>query len=165
MSSELGWTTLAGAIMVIGLCGVVVPVLPGLTLIWIVALIYGFAVGFGATGIAAMVALTALLVASVVTSVILPRRTSAASGASGWAQLGGVAGAVVGFFVIPVVGIVVGALVGVLVVEVALKRDWDDAWTATRGLAKGFGISALIDVGLGLMMIMVWAIWAATVVL
>ncbi len=165
MSAELAWSVAAAVIMVVGLCGVVIPVLPGLALIWITALIYGFIVGFDAIGIVVMVVLTGLLVASIVKGILVPRRTAADSGASTWAQVGGVVGAIIGFFLIPIVGVIVGALVGVLLVELLLKGNWADAWTATKGLAKGFGISALIDFGLGLVMIGVWAVWAATIVI
>jgi hypothetical protein len=60
--------------------------------------------------------------------------------------------------------LVIGALAGLLAVEVLLKGNWDEAWTATIGTAKGFGISALIDLVLGLLMITFWSVWAATVV-
>ncbi|MGH1493469.1 MAG: DUF456 domain-containing protein [Acidimicrobiales bacterium] len=164
MSAEVGWSIAAVVIMVVGLCGVIIPVLPGLALIWGVALIYGFLVGFGAIGISVMVVLTVLLAISIVKGVIIPRRTAAESGASGWSQLGGLVGAVIGFFLIPIVGFIVGALVGVLLAEVLIKGQWDEAWTATKGLAKGFGISALIDLVLGLVMIAAWAGWAASVI-
>ncbi len=165
MSADVGWSIVAAIVMVVGLCGVVIPVLPGLALIWGTALIYGFIVGFDAVGVVAMVVLTGLLIASIIKGVIIPRRTASESGASGWSQLGGVVGAVIGFFAIPFVGIIIGALVGVLVVEFFIKGNFDDAWTATKGTAKGFGISALIDFGLGMFMIVVWAIWAASVIL
>ena len=159
------WSVLAAVVMVVGLCGVVIPVLPGLTLIWITAAVYGIAVGFDTIGIAVMVLLSGLLVVSVIKGVVIPRRTALRSGASGWAQLAGVAGAVAGFFLIPVIGVVVGALVGVLAAEYLIKGDWAEAWTATKGLARGLGISALIDFGLGLMMIAIWSVWAFTVVI
>ena len=165
MSSEVGWTLVAAIAMVVGLCGVVIPVVPGLALIWLVALIHGFAVGWSAVGVTAMVVITALLAVSVVKSVVVPRRTAAASGASLWAQLGGVVGAIAGFFLIPVVGVLVGALAGVLVVELLAKRDGAEAWAATVGLAKGFGLSVVIDLGLGLVMLSVWSAFALTVVL
>ena len=151
--------------MVIGLCGVVIPILPGLALIWGVAIVYGFIVGWSALGVAAIVALTLLLAVSIVKSILVPRKTAAESGASGWSQLGAVVGAIIGFFVIPIVGVIIGALVGVLVAEVLIKGDWGLAWTATKGMAKGFGISALIDFVLGLIMIAIWSAWALTVVL
>jgi uncharacterized protein YqgC (DUF456 family) len=164
VSADLAWTALIGLVMVVGLCGVVIPVLPGLTVIWLAALGYGFAVGWGPGGVAVLVVLSLLLGTSLVAGVVVPRRAAAGGGASGLAQLGGVVGAIVGFFLIPVVGVVVGALVGVLAAELAIQRDWTAAWTATRATARGFGVSAAIDLGLGLAMIAVWSAWAATVI-
>jgi uncharacterized protein YqgC (DUF456 family) len=165
LSDELLWTTLAGLVMVVGLCGVAIPLLPGLGLVWAAALVYGFAVGWGPGGVTVMIVLTALLGVSVAKSVVVPRRAATGGGASGRAQVGGLFGAVAGFFLIPVVGVIIGALAGLLVTELLIKRDWAEAWTATKATAKGFGLSTLIDLGLGLVMILVWSVWAAAVVL
>lgn len=162
--SELLLTTLVAVVMVVGLAGVVIPMLPGLALIWVAALVYGLQVGFGAGGVVVMVVLTLLTVVSTVLGVILPKRAAAESGASGRTQLVGVLGALVGFFAIPVVGVVVGALVGVLLAEYADKGNWPDARSATIGVAKGFGISSVVQLAIGLSMIAVWSVWAATVV-
>lgn len=164
MSGDAGWTILAAVVMVIGLCGVVIPIVPGLALIWVAALIHGFLVGFNAFGIAVLVIMTALLVTSLVLGFVIPRKAASESGASGWSQLGAMAGAVAGFFLIPVVGVIIGALAGLLAVELSIKGNWDDAWAATKATAKGFGVSALVDVGIGTVMIALWSIWAATVV-
>ncbi len=161
---HLFWSLLALVVMAVGLVGVLVPVLPGLMLIWSVALIYGLIVGFGAAGLSAMVVLSLIVVVSVVKSVVLPRRAAAGAGASGWSQFGAVAGGVVGFFLVPVIGLILGALAGMVVTEYSLKGNWDDAWTATKATAKGFGISALIDLVLGMVMITAWAVWAASVI-
>ena len=160
---DLLWTTVIGIVLVLGLCGVVVPVLPGLALMWAGALVYGFLVGWSGMGIGIMVALSLLVVTSLVAGFLVPRRAAAYSGASGLAQLGGLVGAIIGFFVIPVVGVIVGALVGLLVVEYLRNDDWGLAWTATKGTARGFGVAILIDLGLGTTMLMLWAIWALTV--
>jgi uncharacterized protein YqgC (DUF456 family) len=165
MSADVGWTMLAAVVMIVGLAGVVVPILPGLLLIWLAALGYGFAVGFGPIGVVVMAVLTALVLVSLVLGVVLPKREASGSGASKLAQLGGLAGAIVGFFIIPVVGIVVGALIGVIVVELASKGNWPEAWSATKAVARGFGKSALADLGIGMTMIAFWSIWAVTVVI
>jgi uncharacterized protein YqgC (DUF456 family) len=110
-----------------------------------------------------MALFTILAIISLVTSVTVPRKAAADSGASGKAQLGGLAGALIGFFAIPVVGIIVGGLVGVLLVEYLDKGDWGPAWAATKGTAKGFGISMLIDISAGTLMFAAWAVWAWTV--
>lgn len=158
------WTIVAAVVMIVGLAGVAIPALPGLGLIWATAIVYGLLIGFSTVGWSVIAVLTVILVASMVKSVLLPRRTSAASGASGWAQLGGLVGAVIGFFVLNVIGVIVGALTGVMLVELMVKGDLALAWRATVGLAKGLGLSAVIDLGLGLAMIAVWSVWAWTVV-
>ncbi len=163
--SDLVLTTLVALVMLVALAGVVIPLLPGLALIWTAALFYGFQVGFGPGGTAAMVVLSVIGATSVVAGVVLPSRAAVESGASKRSQWIGFAGAVIGFFAIPVVGLVVGALAGVMLSEYGRTGDWRSARTATIGLAKGFGISTLVQLILGVMMIGVWSIWAATVVL
>lgn len=157
------WTIVVAVVMVLGLMGVVLPVLPGLVLIWAAALFYGLMVGFGAVGWSVVALLTALAVAGMIKTVVIPRRAAVESGASGWAQLGAVVGGVVGFFVIPVFGLILGALAGLLAVEYVLKGNWDEALAAVRGTAKGFGLSVVIDLILGMVMIVAWSVWAATV--
>ncbi len=161
---DVFWTVVTGVVMVVGLAGVIVPVVPGLLLMWGAALLYGFAVGWSGLGIGVVSLLGVLVVVSLVSGVIVPRRAAADSGASGLAQLGAVIGAVAGFFLIPVVGVIVGAVVGLLVVEYLRNDDWDAAWTAAKGTLRGFGISVLIDLGLGTVMLAAWSAWAATVV-
>jgi len=162
--AELFWTAVVAVVMAVGLLGIVVPVLPGLLLIWGAAVVYGLLIGFSTTGWVVVGILSMLAVISVIKSIVIPRRAAAQSGASIWAQIGAVLGGVAGFFLIPVLGLVIGALAGLLAVEVLLKGNWDEAWTAAIGTAKGFGISALIDLVLGLLMITFWSVWAATVV-
>ncbi len=163
--SALLWTIVTAVVMVLGLLGVILPVLPGLLLIWAASLFYGLMVGFGPLGWTVVALLTVLALAGLIKSVLIPRKAAAESGASGWAQLGAVAGGVVGFFVIPVFGLIIGALAGLVAVEYMLKGDWDEAMVAVRGTARGFGISIVIDLVLGVIMIAAWSIWAASVLL
>ncbi len=164
MSGDVLWTIVAAVVMVVGLCGVVVPIVPGLALIWVAALLHGFLVGFTAFGIGVLVVMTVLLATSLVLGFVIPRKAASESGASGWSQLGAMAGAIAGFFLIPFVGVIVGALLGLLAVEMSIKGNWPDAWAATKATAKGFGVSALIDFGIGTVMIALWSLWAATVI-
>lgn len=162
---DVGWTILAALAMAIGLAGVVVPVLPGILVIWAAALAYGFAVGFGVLGWTIMVIMTVGVAASVVTSVVVPKAAAAEFGASGKSQLIGLVFGVIGFFVIPVIGLFVGALLGVFVGEYLRLDDGEAAWRATKAVARGFGKSVFIDIGLGAVMVTMWALWAVTVIL
>lgn len=165
MEPDIVWSIIAIVVMLVGLAGIIIPVLPGLLLIWLTALIYGFAVGYDAVGIAVMILLTVIVIASLIVGFVLPKREAEQAGASRLSQYGAIVGAIVGFFTIPVVGVFVGALIGILTVELMAKGNWDEAWTATIGLAKGLGISVVIDLFLGMVMISAWSVWAATVLL
>lgn len=161
-----GWATaIAGFAMVVGVAGTVVPILPGLGVIWAASVGYGLAVGFGPVGLAVVALNTVMVAASFVAGVLVPRRMAVSRSVGGLSQLVAVVGAIVGFFVVPVVGIVLGALVGLFGAEYLRLRAVGPAWEATVAVAKGFGLRALIDLGLGLVMITLWGGWALTVLL
>ncbi len=163
--SDLVWTILAAVLMVLGLGGVIIPLLPGLALIWAVALGYGLAVGFGPFGVATMVVLTVLLVFSVVLGFGIPKRSTDAHGVSRLSQVAALVGAIIGFFAIPIVGVPIGALIGVLLAERADKQDWTLAWQSTKALAKGLGLNVLAQLAVGVVMIAAWSAWAAVTLL
>jgi len=162
--SDATATVVVGIAMAIGLAGTVVPLLPGLLLIWAAAIVYGLLTGFGTIGIGVTAALTALVLVGAVKSVLVPRRMAEGRGVSGWSQFVAFGGALLGFVFIPVVGAVVGALGGLFVAELVNHRNVPVAGRATLAVAKGFGLSAIIDVGLGMAMIALWMAWALTVV-
>lgn len=163
--SDLAWTIFAAVLMVLGLGGVVIPLLPGLALIWVVALGYGLTVGFGAFGTATMVVLTVLLALSIVLGFVIPKRSTDAHGVSRISQVAALIGAIIGFFAIPIVGVPIGALIGVLLAERADKQDWQLAWQSTKALAKGLGLNVLAQLAIGMVMIAAWSAWAAVTLL
>jgi len=163
--SDGALTVVFALMMVTGLVGVLVPVLPGLLFMFFAALAYGLLVGFGTAGIAAISVIGVLTVAGVTVGFILPKRAADSAGTAQRSQLLGAVGAVIGFFVIPVVGLPIGALLGLLLGEYLDKGDIGVAWTATVELAKGFGLSALVQFGLGFLILLTWSAWAlATIV-
>lgn len=149
-------------VMAIGLFGTLFPVVPGLLLIWAAALVWGFVTGFTTGGLVVLVVLTVLLLISWVTTFMIPQRSANETGVSAMSQLAGLGGGVVGFFVIPVVGLFVGALAGVLVAEFLRLGSMNQAWVATKSVARGFGISVLVDFAIGVVMIGAWLFWAFT---
>jgi uncharacterized protein YqgC (DUF456 family) len=145
--------------MAVGTIGTLVPVLPGLALVWAAGLVYGLAEGFGTIGSAAMVLMTALAVAGVAAGWLLPKRAAAAAGAHRRSVWLGVVGAVVGFFVVPVVGVAVGGLLGLYAGEWQRTRDPALAWNATRRTLVAFGLATLAQFAAALAMIATWLTW------
>jgi uncharacterized protein len=147
--------------MAIGLIGTVVPVLPGLLLIWATGLVYGLLAGFGGVGIAAFAVMTMLLGVGMAMSYVIPKRAGERGGAPKASLRLGIVGAVVGFFVIPVVGLPIGGALGVLLGEYSRLQDWSAAWATTRKVLGGFGLAVLAEFTAGVFMVATWAAWVA----
>ena len=145
--------------MAVGLAGTIVPVVPGLGLVWAAAGVYGLAEGFGGAGTVAMVVITALAIAGTVVGVAVPRRRAAAAGAATSSMWLGVAMAVVGFFVVPVIGLPVGGVLGVYVGERVRTGDAGAAWRSTRATLVGFGVAAALQLAAGFAMVITWVAW------
>jgi hypothetical protein len=147
---------IAGLTMLVGVCGIVVPVLPGVALIAVALLVWAILVGGWATWIAAVVALSVLALGQVL-KYLLPGRKMSAAGVPGTTMLIGGIAAVAGFFLIPVVGVLIGFLLGVYVCELYRVRNWRAAWASTWIAMRAAGFSILIELATGLLAISIWA--------
>jgi hypothetical protein len=145
---------LVGLAMVVGLAGTVVPMLPGLPVIWVAGLVWALS-SDGAVRWVVLAVLTLLLVVGTVAHYVLPAR-SLGGRAPRSTLLFGVLGAIVGMFVIPVFGFLVGGVVGVYVAEARRTRDRREAWASTRRVLVAFGIGMAVEVGAGVLMVLTW---------
>jgi uncharacterized protein YqgC (DUF456 family) len=149
---------LVGLLMLVGLVGTVVPLLPGLLLVWAAGLLWVLADGGGLARWTVLGVLTVLLVVGTVAKYALPGRRAQAEGAPATTLMLGVTGMVVGFFIIPVVGLVVGGVLGVYVAERGRLGNHASAWASTRRVLVAAGIGAIVEIGAGLVMIAVWLV-------
>lgn len=149
-----------GIIMAVGIAGVVLPGLPGLGLQWLAALAFGLAGGFSAGGWSAFVIISLLAAGGLVLGIWLPKRATETAGVPRRTIWWGVGGAVVGFFVIPVVGVVAGGALGVFLSELQRRRVAGEAWNAAWRTVTGFGLAAVAQVAVGIVLAGTWAVWA-----
>lgn len=118
-------------LIVVGLVGIVVPVLPGLLLVlggvllW--ALMEGGPVAWGIFGASLLVAVTGYVL-----QYTLPGRRMRERGVSGSTLAIAVVCGIIGFFVVPVVGAIIGFVLGIFVVELGRSRDRVQAWEHTK---------------------------------
>ena len=154
-----GIVVLVALAMAVGIVGTVVPLVPGLLLVWGAALGYGIAAGFGSVGMVAFAAITALALAGAAAGWVVPQRVAGKAGASRMSMLAAASGAVIGFFVIPVVGLPVGGLAGMYLAELQRTADTATAWRTTRATLVALGVAALVQLGVGLAMAAVWVLW------
>ena len=152
IASMSPWLELLVAVaMVVGLVGLVVPVLPGL------AAHVGRALGVGAArrrwtrcvGRRSRWSPCWRLVGTVGGADWSGRRASGA-GAPWWALVLALVGMIVGFFTIPVLGIVVGGVAGSGSAELVRLRHPQAAWDTTWAAIQGYGVgTAGPDAGRG----------------
>ncbi|MGB7361649.1 MAG: DUF456 domain-containing protein [Rhodococcus sp. (in: high G+C Gram-positive bacteria)] len=146
---------LAGLVIAVGLVGIVVPVLPGVTLVFAAIGVWAFVVGTAASWTVFAIA-TALLVISGVVKYLWPgRRLKSAGVPTRSIVIGGLLG-IVGFFVVPVVGLFIGFPVGVYLAELPRSRDSAAAWRSTVHATKAVGLSILVELFGGLLAAGVW---------
>ncbi|HVR32022.1 MAG TPA: DUF456 domain-containing protein [Acidimicrobiia bacterium] len=149
---------LVGLAIAVGIAGTLLPILPGLGLIWIAALVFGILEGFGLGGWTAMAIITGLAIAGTVAAIRMPQKAAAAGGISWKGQLLAVALAIVGFFAIPVVGAPVGFVAGVYLV--ARQQDPTRAWEVTRSTLRSLLVAAGLQFVAAIAMALTWLVWA-----
>lgn len=156
-----GGEFLLGALMVVGLVGIIVPVLPGLVVIGGVAVFWAFEVGTWQAW--AVVALMVLIMGTgTFVKYQIPGRELSKSQVSARTWVLATVAAVVGFFVVPVVGLALGFVLGVYVGERLDRGSHDPAWASTRRLLTGIGKGMAVEFVAGASAILVWAIAAFT---
>ncbi|MEP1122962.1 MAG: DUF456 domain-containing protein [Ilumatobacter sp.] len=150
-----GVEVLVAVAVVVGLVGVVVPLLPGALLAWSAIVVWGFTVGTG-TAWAVVGVATALIVAGQVLKYTIPGRGLRAAGVPNRSLVVGGLAAIVGFFVVPVLGVVIGFVLGVYASEVE-RVGSPAAWPSTKAAVRAVGVSMLLELTSTLLAAVVWA--------
>jgi uncharacterized protein len=148
---------LVGIAMAVGLAGIIVPILPGIILVWLAILVWALeeqsAIGWTILAVTGV-----LLILSQIVKYVLPGRDLSKAGIPNrtlW--IGGLL-ALVGFFVIPVVGVFVGFIVGIYLAERMRLKTHEAAWPSTTAALKAAGVSILVELGFGVAMFLTWLI-------
>jgi hypothetical protein len=131
--------------IVVGIVGVVVPVLPGLLLCWASVLVWAlFAdAGWGRWPVLALCTVWMLL--GIVIKYAWPGRRLKSAGIPTSTLLAGVGLGLVGMFVVPVLGLLLGFVLGVWLAEAARLGGMGTAWPSTRAALLGAGLSVLVE--------------------
>lgn len=161
-------TLVAYLLIVLGLIGSVLPILPGPLFIFLGALSWAWADGFQAVGWPTLLVLGLLMVLAWGSDLILTTVGTRKAGAS-WkavagAFVGGIAGAILLGGVIPaigtVLGTILGALIGILLAEYYDKRDWGQAYQVSKGYVFGSVAARIVEVFLSVLMVVIF-VWQA----
>lgn len=146
-------------IMLFGLFSLLIPVLPGLVIIWVPALVYGLVNGFTWLSGILFAAITLLMIAGSLADNVIMGARARQQGAS-WLAIGvAVLMGVVGSLVFPPFGGLIAALIGLFGVEFFRLRDMNLALASTRSMAIGCGWAAAVRFGIGVVMILLFLAW------
>jgi uncharacterized protein len=164
-------------LMVVGLLGSVLPGLPGVTLIFLSALVYATLTDFRSVGAAILVVLFIFAAIAFVADFVATSYGARRFGASNWGTvggaIGGITGALFGLLFLGIgslFGLILGTIAGVFLGEY-LKRtrqgqqgpdstgsDWRRASHAAGGVLVGYLASAVIQGLLGLASVIVFVL-------
>lgn len=147
-----------GAVMVIGLFGTLIPVVPGPSLIWIAAVVYGAVSGFDPTAWITLTVITVGLLSAFYFGIRIPQRSGA--GLDLRYQILAFALAVVGIFVIPGLGAPIGFALGIWLGHWHTTNDVATANQATMRTVKALVKASAAQFACALGMVLAWTVWA-----
>ena len=143
-------------LLLVGILGTFLPVLPGLLLSLCGLLIYKF----GTESSLSMVYIwifVFLTLLSIILNYVIPARTNRKYGGTRWGSVGSIIGTILGMFFIPLpFGFLIGMFLGVFVGELLHDaKDKKKAWNSTKGAFIGFLYGTGFNFIVGLAMFLV----------
>jgi uncharacterized protein YqgC (DUF456 family) len=145
---------LVGLAVLVGLAGIVVPVLPGSILILGAVLVWSVLTAT-TTGWLVFAVVTTLLVAGGIVKYAVPGRGLRTAGVPNRTLVAGGVLGFVGFVVVPVVGLFLGFVLGVYLSELQ-RVGTGRAWPSTRAALRAVGLSMLIELAAGMLAATTW---------
>lgn len=154
------------AVLVFGLLGLLVPVFPGLTVMWIATLIYAIIqAGLGNmtwVGWSLFVLITLLMIGgNVVDNIIIAKHMRDKD--IPWSSIlwSFAAGIFISLFFTPIMGIIASP-VTLFLAEWRRLKVRDTALANTKAWMTGWGWAIAARMGIGVVMIIFWGLWALT---
>jgi uncharacterized protein YqgC (DUF456 family) len=156
--------TLTLSVLVVGLLGLVIPVFPGLVVMWLAALLY--AIVQASIGnmtvwewLLFVLITTLMIVGSVIDNIIIAksiRDKDVPWSSILWGYVAGIVGSLAGT---PLIGILAAPL-GLFLAEYYRQRDRTKAFESTKAYMTGWGLSFAARFGIGLGIVFSWMLWA-----
>lgn len=152
---------LVGVVMVVGVFGVVIPLLPGTALILAAGVAWALLVVEQGSGRWVVIAImAALFLVGIALKYALPGKRLSGQLTRTTLLYGGVA-AVVGFFLLPPFGLLIGGVAGVYVAEARRHGNGPEARRSTVQVLKAVGLGILAELTAAVLMVGTWLVGLA----
>ena len=145
-------------LMLAGLVGAALPVVPGTPLILAGALLYAFATDFEPVGLGRLAVLTVLALAGAVVSHAAAVAGTRRGGGGRRAVIGALLGLVVGLFTAPI-GLVAGPVVGAVLGELSARGRLAESVRAGLGTLVGLVAGAVAHIAVAAIMVALFTWW------
>ena len=161
---QFGLQTITLFVLFFGLVGLIVPVFPGLTVMWLATLVFAIlqSVGGLMTGwdwfLFALITLL-MIGGNIVDNLIIASKMRGHEIPWKNILLCYAAGIIVSLFFTPLIGLIASP-VALLGLEYLRFRDWKQARESLKVFLVGWGASFAARFGIGFLMIVFWALWA-----
>jgi uncharacterized protein len=164
LTAQVLLETLTLFVLLVGLLGLIVPVFPGLTVMWLAALVYmliqnarGLMSGWDWFAFGLMTLL--MIAGNIIDNVIIARKMRDKYVPWSSIILSFVAGIVASIFLTPIVGLIASPL-SLLTLEYIRLRDRRKAFDSTKAYVISYGWAFLARFAIGLAMVGLWMLWA-----
>jgi uncharacterized protein YqgC (DUF456 family) len=150
-------------LIVLGLAGTILPMLPGIPLIYCAYLVYGLLTSWHSYGAWTMLIWGVVTAATLVLDYYAPMLGARRSNSSILGMWGSFVGSVIGLILFGLPGLIVGTFAGAFVGELMARRPPSQALRAGGGALIGFLGGSLVKLVIGLIMAgtFLWQVLAA----
>lgn len=144
---------LSFVLVFIGLLGVVVPLVPSVTVAWLGMLLFAYATEFSAITLLVVLIFLGLTVLTIILDMVAPLLGAKKYKASKFGVIGSFLGLLLGIILLGPLGIVIGPLVGAFLGELLGGRKPEEAKQSAIGTFIGFLAGSLIKLVLILVLL------------
>lgn len=148
-------------VMLLGLIGVLIPLLPGVPLIWLGALLYSLLTGFDGLSWPWLLLFTALTAASVAFDFLASLWITRKMGSSRWGAAGALLGTLLGILFLGAWGALLGGVGGAVLTEFSVQRSWRQAMRSGGGAFIGFLVAMAADLTAGITIVAIFLLVAS----
>ncbi len=148
-------------IILSGLVGIVLPIIPSTPLIWIGVFIYATCDKFETIGWSLLLIFAILTIVSLVLDYLGGVIGAKKYGATRWGLIGSVIGGIGGFFMGGIIGLIFGPFFGAVLFELIFGKDFRSSLKSGMGTLVGFlgGAIAKLVIGVIIIGIFIWKVF------
>ena len=147
---EITYVIICAILMLPGIAGVIIPAVPGIPYMFIVALVYSILTKFSTIDSTEIIVLAIITVASLVVDYSTGLLGAKYGGAGKKSLFWGLSGSIIGTIIFPPLGGIAGLFIAILLAEILAKNDHKKALKAASGGLLGSLAGIIINICLAI---------------